>query len=80
MMKIPRIKEVISQQEIATRIKTLGAQISHDYVDKQLVVLAILNGAFYICRRSSARNPSASRNRFLSAGSLRGMRENLWEG
>ncbi len=45
-MKIPRIKEVISQQEIATRIKQLGAQISHDYVDKQLVVLAILNGAF----------------------------------
>lgn len=39
-------EKVISQQEIAQRVKELGRMISGDYADSQLVVIGILNGAF----------------------------------
>lgn len=36
----------ISQEKIQDRIKQIGAQINHDYVDDNPIFLSILNGAF----------------------------------
>ena len=37
---------VISQTDIARRVKELGTAITQDYKDSQLMVVGILNGAF----------------------------------
>lgn len=39
-------KIVISETDIANRVKELGAAITKDYADGQLLVVGILNGAF----------------------------------
>ncbi len=41
-----RLKEVISAERIANRVKELGERITADYVDKDLVVVANLKGSF----------------------------------
>ena len=40
------LKEVISAEEIASRVQDLGRQITSDYEGKELVVIGILKGAF----------------------------------
>jgi hypoxanthine phosphoribosyltransferase len=40
---------LISEEEIAQRIKDLGAAISNDYVGEDLVVVCVLKGAFMFC-------------------------------
>ena len=37
---------VITQADIAQRVKELGAEITRDYKGAQLMVVGILNGAF----------------------------------
>lgn len=39
-------REIISADEIQSRIKELGKQISDDYVDKCPIIIGVLNGAF----------------------------------
>ena len=39
-------QEVVSRQEIATRVAELGQAISRDYAGRRLVMIGILNGAF----------------------------------
>ena len=38
-------KVLISTEEIADRVRALGAEISQEYADKDLVVVGILKGA-----------------------------------
>ena len=40
------MEEVISQEDIQTRIEQLGAQISRDYAGKKLILMSVLSGAF----------------------------------
>lgn len=37
---------ILSQQQIEDRISELGARISADYIDKNLVMIGVLNGSF----------------------------------
>ena len=39
-------QEVVSRQDIATRVTELGQAISRDYAGRRLVMIGILNGAF----------------------------------
>lgn len=39
--------EVLSEEQIATRVKELGKQISNDYKDEELIVICMLKGAVY---------------------------------
>lgn len=38
-----------SEEQIATRLKELGSQISKDYVGKNLLVVSLLKGSFIFC-------------------------------
>lgn len=40
-----QVEVLLSQEKIAERVRELGAQISEDYKDKDLVVIGILKGA-----------------------------------
>ena len=44
------LEVVVSEEQIAARIKELSAQLVHDYADKDLLMVGVLNGAsiFYI--------------------------------
>jgi hypoxanthine phosphoribosyltransferase len=42
----PNISVLISPAELDKRIKELGANITHDYQDKELIIVGILNGCF----------------------------------
>lgn len=39
-------KVLITSEEIAVRVKELGAQLSQDYADKEVLMIGILKGAF----------------------------------
>ena len=41
-----RIQEQISAAQIAARVAELGAQITRDYADKELVLVGVLKGSF----------------------------------
>lgn len=41
-----RLVTMITAEQIAARVRELGAQISQDYADKQLVIVCILKGSF----------------------------------
>jgi hypoxanthine phosphoribosyltransferase len=41
-----RIQVQLSAEEIAKRVQELGAQISRDYADKELVLVGVLKGSF----------------------------------
>jgi hypoxanthine phosphoribosyltransferase len=41
-----RIKIMLSAEEIAARVRELGAQITRDYVDRALVLVCVLKGSF----------------------------------
>lgn len=43
---MPRLIPVLSAEEIALRVKQLGAQISADYQGRELVLVGVLKGAF----------------------------------
>ena len=38
-----------SEEQIASRLKELGAQISEEYKDKNLLVVSLLKGSFIFC-------------------------------
>lgn len=39
-------RPIVTQEEMRTRIKELGRQITADYVDKDLILVGVLKGAF----------------------------------
>jgi hypoxanthine phosphoribosyltransferase len=41
-----RIATMLSAEQIAARVRELGAQITHDYVDRNLVLVCVLKGSF----------------------------------
>jgi hypoxanthine phosphoribosyltransferase len=41
-----KIRSLYSAQQIDTRIREMGAQIAHDYGDKELVLVGVLKGSF----------------------------------
>ena len=45
-MNMPDKKLILSKEDIARRVKELGALITRDYADKNLLVIGALNGAF----------------------------------
>ncbi len=42
-----KLKVILSQEEICTRVKNLGEIISNDYYDKELVLISVLRGSVY---------------------------------
>jgi hypoxanthine phosphoribosyltransferase len=42
----PKIEELLSSAKIAARIRELGAQITRDYADGELVLVGVLKGSF----------------------------------
>ena len=55
-----RIVTMLSDQDIAKRVKELGATIAHDYKDKNLVLVCVLKGSFLfaadLCRAIDLHN------------------------
>ena len=50
-----RIRELISEEDIAKRIKELGAQISEDYQGESVFMLCVLKGGVYFTTELSKR-------------------------
>jgi len=42
-------KILINQDDINNRVKQIGAQITEDYKDKNLVIIGIIKGSLYFC-------------------------------
>ena len=40
---------LISEQELAVRVRALGEQIARDYLGRELVLIAVLKGSFVFC-------------------------------
>lgn len=40
---------LVSEEEIATRIKALGAQITRDFSNQEVVIVCVLKGAYVFC-------------------------------
>lgn len=55
-----RLVTMLSQEQIAARVKELGQQISNDYKDRHLVLVVVLKGSFVfaadLCRAISMHN------------------------
>jgi hypoxanthine phosphoribosyltransferase len=55
-----RLVTMLSEKDIATRVKELGAQIAKDYKDKHLVLIVVLKGSFIfasdLCRAIDMHN------------------------
>ena len=47
MVGSDRFEELISPDKVARRIKEMGAQITRDYADKELVLVGILKGSVF---------------------------------
>jgi hypoxanthine phosphoribosyltransferase len=43
------IKTLITERALNARVKKLAAQISRDYKNKNVIVIAVLNGSFIFC-------------------------------
>lgn len=43
---MPDLKPVLSQEEIETTVSDLARQISHDYKDRDVILVGVLKGAF----------------------------------
>lgn len=43
---MPRVVALITQDQLADRVRQLGAQIAHDYADRNLVLVCVLKGSF----------------------------------
>jgi hypoxanthine phosphoribosyltransferase len=41
-----RVLTLISEQQLAVRVRELGAQITRDYADRHLVIVGVLKGSF----------------------------------
>src|SRR5580700_7903497 len=44
-----RFVTMLSTEEIAARVRTLGAEITRDYQDRPLVLVCVLKGSFVFC-------------------------------
>jgi hypoxanthine phosphoribosyltransferase len=49
MKHAPDIETMISEADIAARVRALGAQISTDYAGRELVLVCVLKGSFVFC-------------------------------
>jgi hypoxanthine phosphoribosyltransferase len=49
MQHAEEIDTLITREQLAERIETLGRQITRDYTGKELVVVAVLKGSFVFC-------------------------------
>ena len=45
-MAEPNVSTLLSTEEIATRVRELGAEITRDYADRRLVLVCVLKGSF----------------------------------
>jgi len=45
-MSITHVSVMLSTEQIAARVRELGAQISRDYADRRLVLVSVLKGSF----------------------------------
>jgi hypoxanthine phosphoribosyltransferase len=46
---MPRLVPLLAADVIAARVAELGARITHDYRDRKLLVVGVLDGAFVFC-------------------------------
>ncbi len=63
------ISVFISEEEISTRIKELGAEIRKDYGDEEIIVLCILKGAIIFCADLLRAIGGKTQLEFISASS-----------
>jgi hypoxanthine phosphoribosyltransferase len=54
-MKNPQLRVLISDAEIQKRVTEIGAQITKDYKDGDLILIGILKGAFIFVADLAAR-------------------------
>ena len=45
-MTLTQVSTMLSAEQIAVRVRELGAQIAEDYKDRRLVLVSVLNGSF----------------------------------
>jgi hypoxanthine phosphoribosyltransferase len=45
-MSLSHVSVMLSAEQIAARVRELGAQITHDYGDRRLVLVSVLKGSF----------------------------------
>jgi len=45
-MTLTQVSTLLSAEQIAVRVRELGAQITEDYADRRLVLVSVLNGSF----------------------------------
>jgi hypoxanthine phosphoribosyltransferase len=45
-MPLTQVSTMLSAEQIAVRVRELGAQIAEDYKDRRLVLVSVLNGSF----------------------------------
>ncbi len=45
-MPLTQVSTMLSAEQIAVRVRELGAQITQDYADRRLVLVSVLNGSF----------------------------------
>jgi hypoxanthine phosphoribosyltransferase len=45
-MPLTQVSTLLSAEQIAVRVRELGAQIAEDYADRRLVLVSVLNGSF----------------------------------
>ncbi len=43
------VQPLISERELAARVRALGQQIARDYADRELVLVSVLKGSFMFC-------------------------------
>jgi hypoxanthine phosphoribosyltransferase len=72
MSKSPRIDVVFDEQTIARRVRELGAQITKDYGDEDVVLVGILKGAFVFLADLARAVPHASEIDFIGVASYAG--------
>lgn len=69
-----KIETYISEQEIKNRVIQLGQQISAEYADQEVTIVAVLNGSFIFCADLLRQIKCPVRIEFIAASSYDGMK------
>lgn len=69
-----KIEVYVSEQEIKNRVAQLGEQISLEYADQEVTIVAVLNGSFIFCADLLRHLKCPVRIEFIAASSYEGMK------
>ncbi len=69
-----KIDVYVSEQEIKNRVAQLGEQITAEYDDQEVTIIAVLNGSFIFCADLLRHIKCPVRIEFIAASSYEGMK------